>query len=59
MDNKEVVEAMLKEAIYQRNSEISIQNYIKFMDSLDKTERKTILLDKTITKLIDKINGDV
>ena len=46
----------LQLAISNKNSEIPIRNYIKFMDTLNKTEKEIILLNPGITKLIDIIN---
>ena len=54
--NKVIAQAMLKLAIQHPYSERPINQYIKFMDSLSKNERKSILLDKKTTALIDKIN---
>jgi len=54
--NKEIVISLLKLAIQQKNSELPINAYIKFMDLLPKEERDTLLLDNDITKLIDTIN---
>jgi hypothetical protein len=54
--NKVIAEGYLHQAISNRYSEKPMREYIKFMDSLDKETRDKILLDKEITKLIDKIN---
>lgn len=54
--NKVIAHAYLKQALQHRNSEKPIRLYIKFMDSLPKTERNKILSDSGTTKLITKIN---
>ena len=54
--NKVIAHTCLKMALQHKCSEIPINYYIKFMDSLPKGERKKILLDKETTKLIDKLN---
>jgi hypothetical protein len=62
MENKENIEIakiILNNAIQNSYSEIWINHYIKFLDGLKEEDRNEILLDKDITKLIDKINGYV
>jgi len=54
--NKVIAHAMLKMAIQHPYSESPINQYIRFMDGLSKTERKKILLDSKTAKLTDKIN---
>lgn len=55
-ENKETAKMFLQLAINQRNSELPINAYIKFMDLLPEKERNRILLDKDITRMIDTIN---
>jgi hypothetical protein len=57
--NKQIAIEHLNYALKYPNSEIGINNYIRFMDSLPEYERKEILLSIEITELIDKINGYV
>lgn len=54
--NTELAKICLQQAISSRYSEKPINYYIKFMDSLPAKERKEILQDDEITKLIDTIN---
>ena len=54
--NTELAKMFLQQAIYQRYSEVPINEYTKFMDSLPTKERKEILQDEEITKLVDLIN---
>jgi len=54
--NTELAMMFLMQAISNRYSEKPINEYIKFMDSLPAKERKTILRDDEITKLVDTIN---
>jgi len=44
--NKVIAQAYLKQALQHKYSEIPIRGYIKFMDSLAKTERNKILGDR-------------
>ena len=55
-ENKTVAMTCLKMAIQNRCSEVPINHYIKFMDSLPKKERNEILKDDDITRLVDRIN---
>ena len=54
--NTELAMMFLQQAISNRYSETPINEYIKFMDSLPAKERKGILQDEELTKLIDSIN---
>ena len=54
--NTELAKMYLQQAISSRYSEKPIRGYIKFMDSLPAKERKEILLDDEVTKLVDVIN---
>ena len=53
----QIAKEYLKNAILYRYSEIPINEYIRFMDTLTKEKREEIYLNPEITKLIDNING--
>ena len=54
--DKQIAIEWLNQAIYNRYSEIALNGYIRFMDSLSPDKRKLLLTDPDLTKLIDKIN---
>ena len=54
--NLQIAKEYLKNGILYRYSEHVIKEYIRFMDTLKEEERKEILLNPEISKLVDKIN---
>ena len=56
MENVEIAENWLKQAIIQKSSEYPIRQYIKFVNSLPELEQNKILSTKKVKRLINKIN---